>query len=193
MFPTSFSILFPLETFYTAPCTPPWQSINHPHPTHQPPLLQHHVAFSIKACIKNINQQKFAILHCGIMKTTTVQMFIMILLTQTKKLPLKKIKSLKVKQVHFSFVENRQNTEHGVLEKASWEHAGDSLDLILIDPSNSGRIFIIFVLWAIAVIKFVYDCNSLADQNSPVSQFSILLGYLKHIYLLPWYCDYVVR
>ena len=93
MFPTSFSILFPLETFYTAPCTPPWQSINHPHPTHQPPLLQHHVAFSIKACIKNINQQKFAILHCGIMKTTTVQMFIMILLTQIKKLSLKKSKA----------------------------------------------------------------------------------------------------
>ena len=57
-----------------------------------------------------------------------------------KKLSLKKIKSLKVKQVHFSFMENRRNTEHGVLEKASWEYAGDSLDLIVIDPSNSGRI-----------------------------------------------------
>ena len=83
---------------------------------HQSPLLQHHVAFSIKVCIKHINQQEFAILHCGIMKTTTVQMFIMILLTKIKKLSLKKPKSLKVKQVHFSFVENRQNTEHGLIK-----------------------------------------------------------------------------
>ena len=49
--------------------------------------------------------------------------------------------------------------------------------------------FIIFVLWAIAVIKFVYDWNSPGDQNSPVSRFSFFLGYLKHIYLLPWCCD----
>ena len=35
------------------------------------------------------------------------------------KITIKKVRNLKVKQVHFSFVENRQNTEHGVLEKAS--------------------------------------------------------------------------
>ena len=35
------------------------------------------------------------------------------------KITVKKVRNLKVKQVHFSFVENRQNTEHGVLEKAS--------------------------------------------------------------------------
>ena len=35
------------------------------------------------------------------------------------KIAIKRIRNLKVKQVHFFFVENRQNTEHGVLEKAS--------------------------------------------------------------------------
>ena len=35
------------------------------------------------------------------------------------KITVKKVRNLKVKQVHFSFVENRQITEHGVLEKAS--------------------------------------------------------------------------
>ena len=33
------------------------------------------------------------------------------------KITIKKVRNLKVKQVHFSFVENRQNTEHGVHEK----------------------------------------------------------------------------
>ena len=61
-------------------------------------------------------------------------------LAYPNKIVIKRIRNLKVKQVHFSFVENRRNTEHGVLEKASWEQAGDSLDLILMDPSNSGRI-----------------------------------------------------
>ena len=56
------------------------------------------------------------------------------------KITVKKVRNLKVKQVHFSFVENRQNTKHGVLEKASWKRAGNSLDLILMDPSNSGMI-----------------------------------------------------
>ena len=61
-------------------------------------------------------------------------------LAYPNKITIKRIKSLKVKQVHFSFAKSRKNTEHGVLEKASWGHPGDSLDLILIDPSNSGRI-----------------------------------------------------
>ena len=61
-------------------------------------------------------------------------------LAYPNKISIKKIRSLKVKQVHFSFVENRRSTKHGVLEKAYWEHAGDSLELILLDPSNSGRI-----------------------------------------------------
>ena len=55
-------------------------------------------------------------------------------LAYLNKIVIKRIRSLKVKQVHFSFVENRRNTEHGDLEnKASWEHAGYSLDLILIE------------------------------------------------------------
>ena len=57
-------------------------------------------------------------------------------LAYPNKIAIKRIRSLKVKQVHFSFVENRQNTEHGVLEKTSWEHAWDLLDLIL--PSAEG-------------------------------------------------------
>ena len=40
-------------------------------------------------------------------------------LAYSDKITIKKVRNLKVKQVHFSFVENRQNTEHGVLEKAS--------------------------------------------------------------------------
>ena len=50
------------------------------------------------------------------------------------KIAIKKIRNFMVKQVQFSFVENRRNTEHGhgVLEKASY--------LILMDPSNSGMI-----------------------------------------------------
>ena len=51
------------------------------------------------------------------------------------KITIKKVRNLKVKHV-----ENRQNTEHGVLEKASWKRAGYSLDLIVMDPSNSGMI-----------------------------------------------------
>ena len=43
------------------------------------------------------------------------------------KITVKKVRNLKVKQVHFSFVENRQNTEHGVLEKASWKRAENHL------------------------------------------------------------------
>ena len=39
-------------------------------------------------------------------------------LAYPNKIAFKRIRSLKVKQVHFSFVENRQNTEHGVLGKA---------------------------------------------------------------------------
>ena len=49
-------------------------------------------AFSVKFCIKYINQWKFAILYCGIIKTTTVQMFIMILLTRIKS-PLKELEA----------------------------------------------------------------------------------------------------
>ena len=56
------------------------------------------------------------------------------------KIAIKRIRILKVRQVHFSFAENRRNTEHGVLEKASRKRTGDSLDLILMDPSNSGKI-----------------------------------------------------
>ena len=40
-------------------------------------------------------------------------------LAYPNKIAIKRIRNLKVKQVHFSFVENRRNTEHGVLEKAS--------------------------------------------------------------------------
>ena len=39
-------------------------------------------------------------------------------LAYPNKIAFKRIRSLKVKQVHFSFMENRQNTEHGVLGKA---------------------------------------------------------------------------
>ena len=35
------------------------------------------------------------------------------------KIAIKRIRNLKIKQVHFFFLENRQNTEHGVLEKVS--------------------------------------------------------------------------
>ena len=87
-----------------------------------------------------INKPKrFSISYYGIMKTTTVQMFIMILLTWII-LPLKESEASRLSKCMSFVMENRRNTEHGVLEKGSWEQAGDSLDLILMDTSNSGRI-----------------------------------------------------
>ena len=40
-------------------------------------------------------------------------------LAYPNKVAIKRIRSLDVKQVHFSFVENMRNTEHGILEKVS--------------------------------------------------------------------------
>ena len=51
------------------------------------------------------------------MKTTTANVYYD--LAYLNKIAIKRIRSLKVKQVHFFVMENRRNTEHGVLEKAS--------------------------------------------------------------------------
>ena len=88
-------------------------------------------------------------------------------LVYANKIAIKSIKNPKVKQVHFSFVENRQNTRHGVLEKTSWKCAGDSLDLIVMDPSNSGiflhpklQVFnlITYTVWKVFMTPWLVVC-----------------------------------